>query len=76
MTELVELNISEALDLLDKKEISAVELAKAHLDEMEKGRILNAYITETPERALKDAEESDKRRKDGTARAGRYCDCQ
>lgn len=69
MTDLVELSISEALELLDKKEISAVELAKAHLDEMEKGRILNAYITETPERALKDAEESDKRRADGTARA-------
>ena len=69
MTDLVELNVSEALDLLNKKEISAVELAKAHLAEMEKGRFLNAYITETPERALADAEASDKRRADGTARA-------
>ena len=68
MTDLVELNVSEALDLLNKKEISAVELAKAHLAEMEKGRFLNAYITETPERALADAEASDKRRADGIAR--------
>lgn len=65
MTELVNLHISEALDLLNKKEISSVELTKAHLAEMEKARFLNAYITETPERALADAEESDKRRANG-----------
>ena len=60
MTELVNLHISEALELLDKKEISSIELTKAHLNEMEKARFLNAYITETPERALQDAEASDK----------------
>ncbi len=65
MTDLVNLHISEALDLLNKKEISSVELTKAHLAEMEKARFLNAYITETPERALADAEESDKRRANG-----------
>ena len=43
MTDLVELNVSEALDLLNKKEISAVELAKAHLAEMEKGRKRGAF---------------------------------
>ncbi len=65
MTDLVNLHISEALDLLNKKEISSVELTKAHLAEMEKARFLNAYITETPERALADAEESDQRRANG-----------
>ncbi len=65
MTDLVDLHISEALDLLNKKEISAVELTRAHLAEMEKARFLNAYITETPERALADAEASDKRRQNG-----------
>ncbi|MBO7257932.1 MAG: Asp-tRNA(Asn)/Glu-tRNA(Gln) amidotransferase subunit GatA, partial [Alphaproteobacteria bacterium] len=65
MTDLVNLHISEALDLLNKKEISSVELTKAHLAEMEKARFLNAYITETPERALADAEASDKRRANG-----------
>ncbi len=67
MTELVNLHISEAADLLNKREISSVELTKAHLTEMEKGRFLNAYITETPERALADAEASDKRRAAGEA---------
>lgn len=65
MTDLVNLHISDALDLLNKKEISSVELTKAHLNEMEKARFLNAYITETPERALVDAEASDKRRMNG-----------
>lgn len=65
MTDLVNLHISDALDLLNKKEISSVELTKAHLNEMEKARFLNAYITETPERALADAEASDKRRMNG-----------
>ncbi|MDY6408045.1 MAG: Asp-tRNA(Asn)/Glu-tRNA(Gln) amidotransferase subunit GatA [Pseudomonadota bacterium] len=65
MTDLINLHISEALELLDKKEISSVELTKAHLAEMEKARFLNAYITETPERALSDAAASDKRRANG-----------
>ena len=65
MTDLINLHISEALDLLNKKEISSVELTKAHLAEMEKARVLNAYITETPDRALQDAEASDKRRANG-----------
>ena len=65
MTDLVNLHISEALELLNKKEVSSVELTKAHLAEMEKARFLNTYITETPERALKDAEASDKRRASG-----------
>lgn len=65
MTDLINLTIHEAADLLAKKEISSVELTKAHLAEMEKGRVLNAFITETPERAMADAEASDKRRANG-----------
>lgn len=65
VSKLTDLTISEALDLLNKKEISSVELTKAHLDEMERARFLNAYITETPELALKTAEESDKKRASG-----------
>ncbi|MBR4926692.1 MAG: Asp-tRNA(Asn)/Glu-tRNA(Gln) amidotransferase subunit GatA [Alphaproteobacteria bacterium] len=65
MTDLINLTISEAADLLAKKEISSVELTKAHLSEMEKGRVLNAFITETPDRAMADAEASDKRRANG-----------
>ncbi len=65
MSDLVNLTISEALDLLNKGEISSVDLTKAHLEEMAKGRVLNAYITETPELALAQAKESDERRQAG-----------
>lgn len=63
---LVDLQISEALSLLDKKEISSVELTQAHLAEMEKARFLNAYITETPELALEQAALCDQRRSNGS----------
>lgn len=65
MTDLINLTITQAADLLNKREISATDLTRAHLAEMEKGRILNAFITETPERALADAAESDARRAKG-----------
>lgn len=65
MDALTHLHIGEALALLGKKEISAVELTQAHLDEMERARFLNAYITETPELALEAARQSDARRAAG-----------
>ena len=65
MTDLTDLTIGEAAEKLACKEISSVELTKAHLAEMENARILNAFITETPERALSDAEKSDARRAKG-----------
>lgn len=66
MTDLVNLTIATALDLLNKKEISSEELTKAHIAEMEKGRVLNAFITETPELALKQAKASDEKRASGS----------
>jgi aspartyl-tRNA(Asn)/glutamyl-tRNA(Gln) amidotransferase subunit A len=69
MTNLIDLTIEGALEGLDKKEFSAVELTKAHIDSMEKQKSLNAFITETPEIALEMAEESDKRRAAGNAGA-------
>lgn len=68
MSDLAHLTITGALEGLEKKEFTAVELAQAHIDAMEAARSLNAYITETPEIALKQAEESDKRRASGKAR--------
>ncbi|MBP5344229.1 MAG: Asp-tRNA(Asn)/Glu-tRNA(Gln) amidotransferase subunit GatA [Alphaproteobacteria bacterium] len=65
MTDLVNLKITEALDLLNKGEISSEDLTRAHIEEMAKGRVLNAFITETPELALAQAKESDERRKSG-----------
>ncbi|HRF09499.1 MAG TPA: Asp-tRNA(Asn)/Glu-tRNA(Gln) amidotransferase subunit GatA [Xanthobacteraceae bacterium] len=59
MSDLTSLTLAEARDALRAKKISANELAKAHLSEMEKARALNAYVLETPEHALKMADASD-----------------
>jgi aspartyl-tRNA(Asn)/glutamyl-tRNA(Gln) amidotransferase subunit A len=67
MAELTELTLTEARDGLKNKEFSSKELTQAHIDAMARGRTLNAFITETPEPALKDAEASDGRRRDGDA---------
>ena len=65
MTELTELTMVEALAGLAKGSFSARELAEAHLAVMERHRGLNAFVTETPEKALAMAGESDARRKRG-----------
>ena len=67
MSALNHLTIAKALEGLKKKEFTSVELTQAHIDAMAKAKALNAYITETPELALKQAAESDKRRASGTA---------
>jgi aspartyl-tRNA(Asn)/glutamyl-tRNA(Gln) amidotransferase subunit A len=67
MTALTDLTIAAALDGLAKGALSARELTAAHLDAMAAARGLNAYICETPERALAMAEESDTRRRTGKA---------
>ena len=59
MTDLTHLTLADARDGLRAKSFSAVELTRAHLDAMERARALNAYIAETPERALEMAQTSD-----------------
>ncbi|MHA1550039.1 MAG: Asp-tRNA(Asn)/Glu-tRNA(Gln) amidotransferase subunit GatA [Alphaproteobacteria bacterium] len=66
---LIDLSISQALDGLKKKEFSAVELTQTHLDRMSEYQKLNAFITETPERALDDAKKSDERYAKGEEKA-------
>ncbi|KQS85994.1 Asp-tRNA(Asn)/Glu-tRNA(Gln) amidotransferase GatCAB subunit A [Methylobacterium fujisawaense] len=63
-----ELTLAEARDALKAKRISARELTQAHLDAMAKARVLNAYIRETPDRALAMAEASDQKIASGEAR--------
>ena len=63
-----ELTLAEARDALKAKRISARELTQAHLDAMAKARALNAYIRETPDRALAMAEASDQKIASGEAR--------
>jgi len=67
LTELTELTLAGARDALAKKEISSVDLTKAHVAAIEKARALNAFIVETPERALAMAQQSDEKIAKGEA---------
>ncbi len=67
--ELTGLSIAAAREGLAGGAFSARELAAAHVAAMEAARPLNAFVTETPERALAQAEASDARRRAGEAGA-------
>ena len=67
MSELTRMELAEARDLLAKKTLSAKELTEAHIAAVETARPLNAFVTETPEKALAMAEASDARRAKGEA---------
>ena len=62
-----ELTVVELLDLLRRGEVSSREVVEAHIAAMARGRALNAFIAETPERALDMARRSDRRRAAGEA---------
>ena len=60
------LTISRALEQLDKKEFSSVELTKAYLDRIKEiDPKLNSFITVTADTALQQAENADKKRASG-----------
>lgn len=61
MATLTDLTIAEARAGLKKRSFSARELTAAHLAAVEAVRPLNAFLVETPERALSMAEASDAR---------------
>ena len=67
MSELTQWTLTEARDHLARGEVSAVALTEAHVAAVEGARALNAYVTETPERALAMARDSDARRARGAA---------
>jgi aspartyl-tRNA(Asn)/glutamyl-tRNA(Gln) amidotransferase subunit A len=68
MSDLTALSIAALRDGLARRSFSATELARAYLANMEKARGLNAYIVETPDKALAMAADSDKRIAAGSAR--------
>ena len=68
MSELTEFTLSEARNAIAEKKVSATELAQAFVGAMESARTLNAFVTETPERALAMAMDSDARIARGEAR--------
>jgi aspartyl-tRNA(Asn)/glutamyl-tRNA(Gln) amidotransferase subunit A len=67
MTELTSMTLAQARERLRQRELSAHELASAHVAAMERARVLNAYVLETPERALAMARASDARLRAGEA---------
>ncbi|MEQ8698017.1 MAG: Asp-tRNA(Asn)/Glu-tRNA(Gln) amidotransferase subunit GatA [Bauldia litoralis] len=68
MSDLTALTIAEIRDGLAAGRFSATELTQAYLAAMEAARDLNAYIVETPEKALEMAAASDARIASGEAR--------
>lgn len=69
MTDLTTLTLAEARDALKAKTFTAVELTDAYIAAMEKARVLNAYVAETPEQAREMAKASDARIAAGKAGA-------
>lgn len=68
VNKMIDLTITQALQKLKSRAISATELTRAYLNRIEKfGEKLNCYITTTPDRALADAAAADARYADGTA---------
>lgn len=66
MKPLYKLTVSEAAEMLEKKEISSTELTKAVLSRIEEMEpTINAFITVTAEKALEKAKQVDEKRNKG-----------
>ncbi len=59
MTDLTSLTLADAREGLAQKSFTALELTDAHLAAIEKARVLNAYVLETPEQARAQAKAAD-----------------
>lgn len=69
MAELRDLSIAELAPMIEKRQVSPVEVTKSVLDQVDKLQpMLNAYITVTPEEALRAAEAAEKAIASGTYR--------
>ncbi|WP_374534378.1 Asp-tRNA(Asn)/Glu-tRNA(Gln) amidotransferase subunit GatA [Phenylobacterium sp.] len=69
MTSLTSLTLKAALDGLADKSFSSEELTQAHVAAVAAAKPLNAFVLETPEKALEMAKASDARRARGEAGA-------
>jgi aspartyl-tRNA(Asn)/glutamyl-tRNA(Gln) amidotransferase subunit A len=68
MSDLTDFGLAEARDAVHSKKVSATELTQAFVKRIEGARMLNAFVTETPDKALAMAKESDARIARGEAR--------
>jgi aspartyl-tRNA(Asn)/glutamyl-tRNA(Gln) amidotransferase subunit A len=67
MSQLTSLTLKAALDGLKSKAFSATEITQAHVEAVEAARALNAFVLETPEKALDMARAADARIASGDA---------
>jgi len=65
---LTDLTLKAAIEGLRAKAFSAEELTEAHIAAVEQARPLNAFVLETPDKALDDAKRADARIASGAAR--------
>ncbi len=68
MDNIIKLSVSDALDALKNKKFTATELVKAHINQAQKMKNLNIFITETFDQALELAKISDSNYQSGNAR--------
>jgi aspartyl-tRNA(Asn)/glutamyl-tRNA(Gln) amidotransferase subunit A len=61
MKELTSLTLAQARDALRRREFSATELTNVCIDAIERGRALNAFVLEAPDRARAMARDADAR---------------
>jgi aspartyl-tRNA(Asn)/glutamyl-tRNA(Gln) amidotransferase subunit A len=64
---LTDLTLKAALDGLADKSFSSEEITREHVEAVESARALNAFVLETPDKAIEAARASDARRKSGDA---------
>lgn len=69
MTRLTDLGVTDLRDGIAKGDFSAKEVAESFLNATKEAEKLNAFITLTPDHALKQAEEADKARASGQLKA-------
>jgi aspartyl-tRNA(Asn)/glutamyl-tRNA(Gln) amidotransferase subunit A len=67
MSSLTNLTLKAALDGLAAKSFSSEEITQAHVEAIEAARPLNAFVLETPDKALEMARAADARRASGEA---------
>ena len=61
MSEIIKKNLSEIIELIKKKEIKSEELARLYIDEANKSKKLNSFITTCFDNTIKKAKEFDKK---------------
>jgi aspartyl-tRNA(Asn)/glutamyl-tRNA(Gln) amidotransferase subunit A len=61
MTDLTKLTLADALDGLKAKKFSSREITQDFIQSIEASRVINAYVVETPEKALEMADLADAR---------------